>query len=317
MHGPSARMLELLSLLQTGRTWSGADLTERLGVSPRTLRRDVERLRELGFPVSSVSGPGGRYQLAAGRAMPPLLLTDEEAVATVVGLRFAALAQVDGATGAADGALRKLEQVLPSRLRYRVAAVLASTEAVSRAVGLLDLRVLQLLATAAHAHQDVRFGYTTRAGERSERRAEPYRQVLLGMRWYLLAWDIDRRDWRTFRIDRITDVTVPGTTFTPRPLPPDPVSFVQSSANFPLSRHRGVVRFDAPVSVVSERLMAEAGTLEALDEHSCRFVTPVDSWEWLAVTLPMVGVPYTIEGPPELVKRSRELADRIRAATGG
>nr|WP_027933225.1 WYL domain-containing protein [Amycolatopsis thermoflava] len=317
MHGPSARMLELLSLLQTGRTWSGADLAERLGVSPRTLRRDVERLRELGFPVSSVSGPGGRYQLAAGSAMPPLLLTDEEAVATVVGLRFAALAEVDGATGAADGALRKLEQVLPSRLRYRIAAVLASTEAVSRAVGLLDLRVLQLLATAAHAHQDVRFGYTTRAGERSERRAEPYRQVLLGKRWYLLAWDVDRRDWRTFRIDRITDVTVPGTTFTPRQLPPDPVSFVQSSANFPLSRHRGVVRFDAPVSVVSERLMTEAGTLEALDEHSCRFVTPVDSWEWLAVTLPMVGVPYTIEGPPELVERSRELADRIRAATGG
>ncbi|WP_435121331.1 helix-turn-helix transcriptional regulator [Amycolatopsis thermoflava] len=310
-------MLELLSLLQTGRTWSGADLAERLGVSPRTLRRDVERLRELGFPVSSVSGPGGRYQLAAGSAMPPLLLTDEEAVATVVGLRFAALAQVDGATGAADGALRKLEQVLPSRLRYRIAAVLASTEAVSRAVGLLDLRVLQLLATAAHAHQDVRFGYTTRAGERSERRTEPYRQVLLGKRWYLLAWDVDRRDWRTFRIDRITDVTVPGTTFTPRQLPPDPVSFVQSSANFPLSRHRGVVRFDAPVSVVSERLMTEAGTLEALDEHSCRFVTPGDSWEWLAVTLPMVGVPYTIEGPPELVERSRELADRIRAATGG
>jgi predicted DNA-binding transcriptional regulator YafY len=278
----------------------------------------MDRLREFGYPVSSTRGPEGNYRLVAGKAMPPLLLTDDETVATVVGLRFAALAQVDGATGAADAALRKLEQVLPSRLRYRMEAVLNSTAAVSRSTRSVDLRILQLLAMSAHAHQDVRFGYSSRAGERTERRVEPYRQVLLGRRWYLLGWDLDRTDWRTFRLDRISELTVPGTTFTPRELPSDgPVSFVQASARFPIGRHHGVVRFAAPVAVVSDRLMAEAGSLEAIDEGSCRYITGADSWEWLALTLAMVGVPYTIEAPPELIAHSRELAARIARATEG
>jgi predicted DNA-binding transcriptional regulator YafY len=164
----------------------------------------------------------------------------------------------------------------------------------------------------------VRFRYVTRAGARSERRVEPYRQVLLGRRWYLLGWDLDRRDWRTFRLDRITELTVPGTTFAPRELPPDgAASFVQASARVPLRRHQGVVRFHAPVELVSERLMADAGSLEPLDEHACRYVTAVDSWEWLSVTLAMVGVPYTVEGPPELIAHTRELAARIAAAVPG
>jgi predicted DNA-binding transcriptional regulator YafY len=310
-------MLELLSLLQRGETWQGAELAARLGTSPRTLRRDIDRLRSLGYPVSATRGPGGSYQLVAGRAMPPLLLTDEEAVATVVGLRFAALAQVDGATGAADGALRKLEQVLPPRLRYRIRAVAASTEAASSTMRSLDLRTLQVLATSSHAHQDVRFHYVSRTGQVTERRVEPYRQVLLGRRWYLLGWDLDRRDWRTFRLDRLEGLTVPGTTFVPRELPPDgAVSFVRSSARFPVSRHQGVVRFGAPLALVSERLMAEAGSLEAIDDDTCRYVTAADSWEWLAITLAMVGAPYTIEGPPELISYSRRLARRIAQAAG-
>src|SRR5918997_5979490 len=141
-HGPSERMLELLSLLQSGATWQGAELAARLETSPRTLRRDIERLRRLGYPVLSARGPGGSYRLVAGRAMPPLLLTDDEATAMVVGLRFASVAQVDGATVAADAALRKLEQVLPSRLRHRVRALLASTETASRTAGALDLGTL-------------------------------------------------------------------------------------------------------------------------------------------------------------------------------
>jgi predicted DNA-binding transcriptional regulator YafY len=318
MNGPSGRMLELLSLLQNGRDWRGGDLATRLGTSPRTLRRDIDRLRNLGYPVRSLRGPGGSYQLVAGRAMPPLLLSDDEAVATVVGLRFAALAQVDGATGAAESALRKIEQVLPSRLRYRMEAVSASTEAVSRATQHLDLGVLQLLATSAHARQDVRFAYANRAGQASERHVEPYRQVLFGGRWYLLGWDLDRRDWRTFRLDRIADVTAAGSTFVPRELPVDgAVSFVRSNARSPISRHRGVVRFAAPVALVSERLTAEAGSLEAIDEDSCRYVTAPDSWEWLAVTLAMVGVPYVIEGPPDLLSCSRQLAQRVARASAG
>src|SRR5262245_41846540 len=217
MTDPSSRMLELLSLLQSGRDWPAPDLAARLGCSPRTLRRDLDRLRELGYPVESTRGPGGSYRLVAGRAMPPLLLTDDEAVATVVGLRFASLAQVDDASEAATSALRKLEQVLPARLRHRMQAVSAATEAASRAVRPSDTAQFQSLATATQQHQDVRFAYESRSGAASDRRVEPYRLVLLGRRWYLLGWDRDRGDWRTFRLDRITTVTVPGTTFHPRP----------------------------------------------------------------------------------------------------
>jgi predicted DNA-binding transcriptional regulator YafY len=308
-------MLELLSVLQSGRSWSGAELAERLRTSPRTMRRDVDRLRELGYPVVSARGPGGSYRLVAGRAMPPLLFTDDEAVATGVGLRLAALAQMDGSEGAADNALRKLEQVLPSALRYRLEAVSASTEAAGRGLPQLDLGLLQRLSTAAYARQDVRFSYTNRAGATGERRVEPYRQVLLGRRWYLLGWDLDRADWRTFRLDRIAGLAVPGTTFRPRELPKDgAASFVQNSSRRRDSRRQGVVRFAAAAEVVSERLVAEAGSLTAIDGQSCRYVTAAESWDWLAVTLAAVGVPYTVEGPPELLDHTRELASRAAAA---
>lgn len=199
-----------------------------------------------------------------------------------------------------------------------MAAVSAYTEAAPRTVASPDLRTLEELATAAHARNHVRFDYSDRAGRTSERRVDPYRQVLLGQRWYLLAWDHERRDWRTFRLDRISGFTVQGTTFAPRELPgEDPVSFVQDSAMFPISRHRGVVRFAAPIEQVSQRLAAEAGSLEEIDEGSCRFVTAADSWEWLSITIAMVGVPYTIEGPAELIAFSRDLAQRVAQAAGG
>ncbi len=298
-------MLELLSLLQDGRGWSGAELARRLATSPRTLRRDLDRLKELGYPVVSERGPGGSYRLVAGRAMPPLLLTDEEAVATVVGLRFAAFPQV-------EGVLRKLEQVLPARLRYRVEALVASTETASRQSG-LDLTVLQRLSMAAYARQDVRFSYTSRSGESSVRRVEPYRQLLLGRRWYLLGWDVDRAGWRTFRLERIAELSVPGSTFRPREVPDEPVSFVRPGPR--VTAEHAVVRFGAPVEVVSERLAAEAGSLEAIDAGSCRYVTAADQWDWLATTVAMIGVPYRIEGPPALVDRTRELAARMVDAT--
>lgn len=305
MNGPSVRMLELLTLLQGGRTWPAAELAARLDTTPRTLRRDLDRLRELGYPVASTRGPGGSYRLVAGRAMPPLVFTDDEAVAAVVGLRLAAHA---AGAESSDSALRKLEQVLPPRLRHRMEAISASTHTVSRAAP--DLRVIEVLGTAAHEHRDVRFRYTDRAGTASRRHVEPYRQVLLDRRWYLLGWDLDRDDWRTFRLDRIAGLDVPGSTFAPRsPLPDTMVNFAPSAPS-----NRGVVRFAAPVAVVSDRLGAEAGTLEPIDEHACRYVTPADEWEWLAIKLAMVGVPYTVEGPPELVDHTRRLASRIAAA---
>ncbi|MGH4021449.1 MAG: helix-turn-helix transcriptional regulator [Pseudonocardiaceae bacterium] len=264
MNRPSKRMLELLSLLQSGRAWPATELAARLDTSPRTLRRDIDQLRELGYPVTSTRGPGGSYQLVAGRVMPPLLLTDDEAVATVIGLRLAALtegaSEHEGAAGAAEGALRKLERVLPSRLRQRMTAMSASIETVSRRTRSFDLRAVRLLGTAAYAHQDVRFDYSSRSGEPSKRRVEPYRQVLFGRRWYLLGWDLDRQDWRTFRLDRISGLRVPGSTFVPRPLPPEgPVSFVHNSARHPITRQHGIVRFAAPLAVVSERLTVKTG----------------------------------------------------------
>ncbi|WP_327149800.1 helix-turn-helix transcriptional regulator [Nocardia sp. NBC_01329] len=315
MTDPSTRTLELLSLLQSGRSWPATELAARLDISPRTLRRDLDRLRTLGYPVSSTRGPGGNYRLVAGRAMPPLLFTDDEAAATVVGLRIAALTLTGRAGDAAEGALRTLERVVPTRLRARIQALTAATEVTSHAPGSLDLRTVQLLATAAHLHQDVRFGYTSRSRKHTERRVEPNRQVLLGHRWYLLGWDRDRADWRTYRIDRIDALTLPGTTFTPRELPAThPVSFVQDSARFPRTRHRGVVSFAAPLAVVADRLIADAGSLEAIDDTSCRYTAGTDSWEWLSVTLATVGVPYTIEGPDELISYSRKLAARIARA---
>ncbi|MFW5416417.1 YafY family transcriptional regulator [Nocardiopsis sp. CNT-189] len=318
MNGPSTRILELLSLLQDGRTWDGAELARRVGASPRTLRRDLDRLRELGYPVESARGPGGGYRLAAGRAVPPLLFTDDEAVAAVVGLRFAALTWAGADTGVADSALAKLERVLPDRLRHRVRAVSASMETGSRPHRQADLGVLRLLGGAASGRNHVRFHYTSRSGAETDRRVEPYAQVLFAHRWYLLGWDRDRDDWRTFRADRISGLEVLGTAFAPRPLPPGgAVSFVQDSARLPITRHRATVLFRAPLQVVSERLVAEAGELTAVDAESCRYVSAPDSWEWLAITLATVGVPYTVEGPPELIEVSRALAGRIARAAGG
>ncbi|MFC4851944.1 helix-turn-helix transcriptional regulator [Actinophytocola glycyrrhizae] len=277
------------------------DLAERVGTTPRTLRRDLDRLREFGYPVESTRGPGGSYRLVAGKAMPPLVLTDDEATAAVVGLRMAA-----PASEAADGALRKLERVLPPRLRRRVAVLSAVTHTVARQVP--DLGVIGALAAAAHGRHDVRFTYRGRRGEVMERHVEPYRQVLLDRRWYLLAWDLGRADWRTFRVDRVASVAVAGSTFAPRE--PLPNTVVHRAEEGP----RGVVRFDAPVAEVSPRLHAGSGVLEAVGEHSCRYTSPPEDWAWLAAVAAMVGVPYWVESPPELVAETERLAGRAARA---
>src|SRR6266513_3675991 len=204
MTGTSGRLLELLSLLQARRDWPGSELADRLGVSGRTIRRDVERLRELGYPVDSLPGPAGGYRLRAGTAIPPLLLDDDEAIAIAVGLRTAARASVTGIEETAVRALVKLEQVLPAHLRRRVAALGSATITVPPPGPSVDPQHLSVIAAACRDSECLRFAYRSRDGTDTRREVEPHSLVNHGRRWYLVAWDRRRDDWRTFRIDRLT-----------------------------------------------------------------------------------------------------------------
>ena len=202
----TSRVLRLLGLLQSRPTWTGPELADRLGVTTRTVRRDIDRLRALGYPVRAGQGVGGGYQLGSGAALPPLLLDDEEAVAVAVSLRLAAGGTVAGLGEPAMRTLGKLDQVLPARLRASVEAVSEATVTLGRRDQLVEGAVVALLARAARGCHEVRFGYAAASGALSSRRAEPYRLVATTSRWYLLAWDLDRADWRSFRLDRMSEV---------------------------------------------------------------------------------------------------------------
>src|SRR5215813_9066004 len=232
MANTSSRMLRLLSLLQTHRYWPGAELAERLSISVRTLRRDVDRLRELGYPVAAARGVGGGYQLAAGAALPPLVLDDDEAVALVVGLHAATDNEVAGVAESSVRALAKTLTLLPPRLRRRADALRATTvfapwRGTTHAI---PREVLDVVAGACHDGVRLGFSYTARDGAATERYVEPYRLVVLSRRWYLLAFDIDRDDWRTFRVDRMDEPRATVAPFTPRDLPADdPAAFVRDA----------------------------------------------------------------------------------------
>lgn len=231
MSDPTARSLRLLSLLQTHRFWSGSDLSDRLGVSERTLRRDVERLRELGYEVTATPGLGGGYQLAGGNRLPPLLLDDDEAVAIAVGLRTAAVQGLADGEHTSLSALAKLEQMLPAHLRRRVAAL---QEYAVPSVGggeTVDADVVAALALACRDHERVRFGYVSALEIESRRHVEPHSLVPRENRWYLVSWDLDRDDWRTFRLDRMTDLLLTGARADARELPAD------DAAEFVLHAH--------------------------------------------------------------------------------
>src|SRR5436190_22551347 len=219
MSATSSRLLEMLSLLQARRDWPGSELADRLEVSVRTIRRDVERLRELGYPVESLSGPAGGYRLRAGSAMPPLLLDDDEAIAFAVGLRTAAGGSVTGIEETAVRALVKLEQVLPSHLRRRVSALGAATYTLAAPGPTVDPQHLTVIAAACRDSECLRFAYRSREGTDSRRQVEPHSVVNLGRRWYLVAWDRGRGGWRTFRMDRLTRPASTGVRFKPRKLP--------------------------------------------------------------------------------------------------
>ncbi|WP_049570879.1 helix-turn-helix transcriptional regulator [Streptomyces sp. SBT349] len=315
----SARLLRLLSLLQTPREWTGNELAERLDVTSRTIRNDVERLRRLGYPVHATRGAVGGYRLGAGSSLPPLLLDDEEAVAITVGLRTAASGSVTGIEESSLRALAKLEQVLPSRLRRRVGALQAFTVSVrpTRQERGVSPDVLTTLAAACRDHERLRFDYETHDATTGRRDVEPYRLVNWGRRWYLVAWDTDRADWRTFRADRISPRTPTGPRFAPRPLPDEDIAaYVSRGIATAPWRHRARVTVHAPASVIAERLPPTAGTVEPLDEHSCRVTTGADSAETLASWLGVLGADFDGSDDPELAAALRAMADRYRRAAG-
>ena len=311
------RLFALLSLLQTPREWPGSELARRLEVSPRTIRRDVERLRDLGYPVEASRGAEGGYRLGAGAAMPPLLLDDEEAVAIAVGLRTAAAHAVEGIDEASVRALAKLEHVLPSRLRHRVATMAAAMVAVPGTGPTVSTDVLTAIATAARDRQRLRFDYVDHAGTVTRRDTEPHRLVHTGRRWYLLAWDADRDDWRTYRVDRITPKIPTGPRFTPREPPdPDVAAYVTRGVGSAMWEARAHVRLHAPADVVRQRLTPAVGTITAVDDERCDLQTGSDSLPMLAAYLGFIGVDFEVLDPPELVEHVRGLGERYLRAAG-
>jgi predicted DNA-binding transcriptional regulator YafY len=315
MFETSTRLLGLLSLLQSRRVWTGPELGERLEVGVRTVRRDVERLRRLGYPVHGAPGVAGGYRLGAGAELPPLLLDDDEAVAVAVGLRTAAGGSVAGIEETSVRALAKLEQVLPTHLRRRVNALQAFTVPAPGSGPTVDADVLATIASACRDHEGLRFAYRSHDGASTRRRAEPHRLVNLGRRWYLLAFDLDRDDWRTFRVDRIAAPLSPGTRFAPRKLPADDVAaYVSRAMSSARDRYQARVILHAPKASLARRVPPNYGSLEAIDEHSCMLHTGSDWLGGLAVYVAELGVDFTVVDPPEFAERVRELAGRFTRA---
>jgi predicted DNA-binding transcriptional regulator YafY len=311
----SARLLRLLSLLQARRDWTSAELASRLGVTTRTIRHDMDRLRGLGYPVNARPGVAGGYRLGAGGALPPLLLDDEEAVAVVIGLRTAASGSVAGAEEASVRALAKLQQVLPSRLRHRVSAFQGFALPVAWRGPQVDPDVLTLIAGACRDHERLRFDYRAHGGAASRRSVEPYRLVHDRGRWYLMAWDTDRDAWRTFRVDRISPLPPTGPRFTPRALPADReiAAQVARGAGEATWRYRARVIVHAPASQVRARLPIPV-EVSSLGSDRCVFEPGSDYPEMLALYLGMLDADFTVVDSPELVSALRTLAGRFQRA---
>jgi predicted DNA-binding transcriptional regulator YafY len=313
----SARLLRMLALLQTPRNWTGSELADRLGVSSRTVRHDIDRLRSLGYPVNAARGSAGGYRLGAGAELPPLLLDDDEAVAVAVGLRSAAGGSIAGIGESALLALSKLENVLPSRLRRRVNTLHTYTVTVppDRAGPSVDPGVLNLIAGLCRDHERLRFDYESHSGSATRRDIEPYTLVNWGRRWYLVAFDVDRGDWRTFRVDRMAPKIPTGPRFAPRDLPfEDAGSYVSRNVSAAAWRHRARVTVHAPAAVVAERINPAVGTVQPLDEARCVLDTGADTVETLAIYLSLLDVDFTVSEPPELVAYLGQLADRYAGA---
>ena len=311
----STRLLELLSLLQTPREWSGTELAERLGVTTRTVRRDIERLRELGYPVHATRGTAG-YRLGAGASLPPLLLDDEEAVAVAVGLRTAAGGSVAGIEETSVRALAKLEQVLPPRLRHRVRTLHTSTVRVGPAGPVVGPDVLMAVAEACRRRERLRFDYTGARGDTAVRAAEPHSLVSFGRHWYLVAWDVDREDWRVFRVDRLTPRTPTGPRFTPKP-PPDGdfATYLAHRLSARTWSFQAVVTLHEPAEALAERVWPGMGVLEAVDERSCLLHVGAEAPADLVWMITSIDADFTlVSGPAELADALRAQAARCLGA---
>lgn len=311
----SARLLRLLTLLQAHRDWSGPDLAARLEVTTRTVRRDVDKLRSLGYPVHASTGTAGGYQLGAGADLPPLLLDDEEAVAVVVGLRTAALGAVAGLGESSVRALATIEQVFPARLRQRVAAFEHALVAVPSGAAPVEAATITAIAAACRDHEGLRLDYRAHDGARSTRSVEPYRLVVTGRRWYLLAFDLDRADWRTLRVDRLSLRTQGGRRFTPRPLPAEDVSsWTTLGLSTRAYRYQGRFTVHAPAAAVADVVTPASGVVEALTATTCTLLTGSNSLDALAVHVVTLGFEVDVHGPPELVAHLAVVAERLTAA---
>jgi predicted DNA-binding transcriptional regulator YafY len=314
----STRLLKLLTLLQSPRDWTGAELADKLQVSPRTVRTDVERLRSLGYPVDATRGSVGGYRLGAGAALPPLLLDDDEAVAVVIGLRKAA--GISGVEEMSLRALTKLEQVLPSRLRRRVNTLASYTVQVPADVAgpVLDPELLSQLAGLCRDREQLRFDYLSHDGTATLRRVEPHRLVNWGRRWYLVAFDLERDDWRTFRVDRVQPRIPTGPRFAARELPEggDVAAYVSRGVSGAAWRYRASVEVAVPAAVLAQRLTAAVGTVEPVDADRSLLETGADTVQALAVHLSLLDADFVVrDGPPELTAYLERLAERYRRAT--
>ena len=314
MSSTGARMLDLLGLLQTRHHWRGEDLADRLEVSERTLRRDIERLRDLGYPVESARGLDGGYQLGPGGRLPPLLLSEDEAVAAAIGLRGAAGQHIGGIADDAISALLKITQLLPPKLRGEAEAIAI---AVSAPTGRFDDVALDTLTTLARSSRDnvrLRFAYRTYSGAAGERHVEPHHVVPIRRRWYLVAWDLDRNDWRTFRLDRITEPRPTGRRFDPRALPaPDPASYVaRSIASIP-STYRVEVVVEAPLETV-HRILGRWGTATSRGPDMTRIEMDTDDLSWPVMFLAALNSKVHSAQPAELRTLLQQLTENFRIA---
>jgi len=309
----SARLLRLLAILPSRPAWTGTELAERLDVTVRTLRRDMTKLRDLGYPVVATPGVAGGYRLTAGATLPPLLLEDDEAVAVVLSLSTATSHTVTGIADTSMRALAKIERILPARLRQRAAALRSTTVALTGSPPTVDPGSLTLIAEACQSQHRLTFGYRDRDGAATTRTVEPHRLVHTGRRWYLVARDLDRDAWRTFRADRIDGPRTTGIRFTPQD-PPDAAAFVAENVSAAPYRYRTRVRVHAPADVVAERVPPGTGVVEAVDRDSCLLVTGADWLPLIAMHLALLGHDFTVLEPKELVDEIGVLARRLSTA---
>ncbi len=320
MASPSERMLRLLSLLQSHRDWGGAELAGRLEVSPRTLRRDIDRLRSLGYPVDASPGIDGGYRLAAGASMPPLVLEDDEAVALVVALRASSRFALSGTAEASVDTLAKVIQVLPPRLRRRAEDVARMTQTAdwSESTTTVDPGVLATIATVARNSERLEFSYRDRTGTEEDRHVEPIRLVMLGRHWYLVAYDLMRHDWRTFRVDRVHTPHSTGAQFRPRPVPTgDAAEYVRSSIQIATTRWEIEVEAETDGDEARRRV-GQRAVVTDLGPGRCRLAIPADGFEWPTMLLASLDAEFRVVSPPEFRRHLATVGRRFsRSAKSG